>query len=204
MLKISLQDGSDGIPPTMTLDSYQIGLFKADQGAIDRMSVDAEIPCNGLAEPDPGRSVQPREKSEDDGHVKSFSGQTGSRSQPAKRYRATTSALLAEGFHFLTPSWYAWRGSHKLCPGTNVDPMTNHELRRVQIPLLLGAVALTLSSLPLAGEGRTLQRWLMKEYDFDERSASLLMGHALEYEIANVVDPHFTVVAKLRRSFLSR
>ena len=205
--------------------------------------------------------------------------------------------------------------------------MTNHESRRVQIPLLLAGVALTLSSLPLAGEGRThrfepsryyntfsfahepvlrirpgdrvvtrtidarggnhtgarvakgpnpqtgpfyvegadarqgdgevvgnaleismdvefsvdliknkkiawprletddaimvlgsarpllqalqhatteLQRWLMKEYGFDERDASLLMGHAMEYEIANVVDPHFTVVAKLRKSFLSR
>jgi hypothetical protein len=28
------------------------------------------------------------------------------------------------------------------------------------------------------------------------------MGQALEYEIANVVDPNFTVVAKLRKTFL--
>ena len=49
-----------------------------------------------------------------------------------------------------------------------------------------------------------LQRWLMTEHGFDERGASLLMGHAMEYEIANVVDPHFTVVAKLRKSFLAR
>jgi len=28
------------------------------------------------------------------------------------------------------------------------------------------------------------------------------MGHALEYDIANVVDPHFTVVAKISKSFL--
>jgi len=26
------------------------------------------------------------------------------------------------------------------------------------------------------------------------------MGHAMEYEIANVVDPHFTVAAKMRKS----
>jgi acetamidase/formamidase len=47
-----------------------------------------------------------------------------------------------------------------------------------------------------------IQRWLMSDYGFNERGASLLMGHALEYDIANVVDPHFTVVAKLKKSFL--
>ncbi|MCW5977396.1 MAG: acetamidase/formamidase family protein [Bryobacteraceae bacterium] len=47
-----------------------------------------------------------------------------------------------------------------------------------------------------------LQRWLMADYGFDERGSSLLMGHALEYDIANVVDPHFTVVAKMRKTFL--
>jgi acetamidase/formamidase len=47
-----------------------------------------------------------------------------------------------------------------------------------------------------------LQRWLMTEHGFDERGSSLLMGHALEYDIANVVDPHFTVVAKIRKDLL--
>jgi acetamidase/formamidase len=47
-----------------------------------------------------------------------------------------------------------------------------------------------------------LQRWLMADYGFDERGSSLLMGHALEYDIANIVDPHFTVVAKLKKSFV--
>ena len=47
-----------------------------------------------------------------------------------------------------------------------------------------------------------LQRWLMSDYGFDERGSSLLMGHALEYDIANVVDPHFTVVAKIRKGLL--
>jgi acetamidase/formamidase len=47
-----------------------------------------------------------------------------------------------------------------------------------------------------------MQRWLMADYGFDERGSSLLMGHVLEYDIANVVDPHFTVVAKMRKSFL--
>ena len=47
-----------------------------------------------------------------------------------------------------------------------------------------------------------LQRWLMSDHGFDERGSSLLLGHALEYDIANVVDPHFTVVAKIRKSYL--
>ena len=47
-----------------------------------------------------------------------------------------------------------------------------------------------------------LQRWLMEDYGFDERGASMLMGMALEYDIANVVDPHFTVVAKLKKTYL--
>ncbi|MFN3324255.1 MAG: acetamidase/formamidase family protein [Bryobacteraceae bacterium] len=47
-----------------------------------------------------------------------------------------------------------------------------------------------------------LQRWLMEEYGYNERGSSLLMGHALEYDIAQVVDPHFTVVAKLRKGYL--
>ncbi len=49
-----------------------------------------------------------------------------------------------------------------------------------------------------------LQRWLMADYGYDERGASLLMGHALEYEVVQVVDPHFTIGAKMRKSFLSR
>lgn len=47
-----------------------------------------------------------------------------------------------------------------------------------------------------------LQRWLMEDYGFNERGSSLLMGHVMEYEIANVVDPHFTVAAKMRKSYL--
>ena len=49
-----------------------------------------------------------------------------------------------------------------------------------------------------------LLRWLMSDYGFDERTASMLMGQAVEYEIANVVDPHFTVVAKIRKAHLQR
>jgi amidase len=49
-----------------------------------------------------------------------------------------------------------------------------------------------------------MQRWLMTDYGFSERGASTFMGQALEYEIANVVDPNFTVVAKMGKSLLPR
>ena len=49
-----------------------------------------------------------------------------------------------------------------------------------------------------------MQRLLVADYGYPERSAASLMGQALEYEIANVVDPNFTVVAKIRKSVLVR
>jgi amidase len=47
-----------------------------------------------------------------------------------------------------------------------------------------------------------MHRWLMTEYQLSERGASTLMGQTLEYEVGNVVDPHFTMVAKMRKSIL--
>jgi acetamidase/formamidase len=49
-----------------------------------------------------------------------------------------------------------------------------------------------------------MQKWLVADYGFNERGAAAFMGQAVEYEIANVVDPSFTVVAKVRKSFLKR
>lgn len=49
-----------------------------------------------------------------------------------------------------------------------------------------------------------LQRWLMADYGYTERGAQLLMGQAAELEIANVVDPNFTAVAKIRKSLLPK
>jgi amidase len=48
-----------------------------------------------------------------------------------------------------------------------------------------------------------LQRWLMADYGYDERGASLLMGHALEFEVVQVVDPHFTIAAKMPKNYLA-
>ena len=49
-----------------------------------------------------------------------------------------------------------------------------------------------------------LQKWLMADYGLTERGAQMLMGQATEYEIANVVDPNFTVVAKIRKAVLPK
>src|SRR5262245_33561807 len=49
-----------------------------------------------------------------------------------------------------------------------------------------------------------LQRWLIADYGLTERGAQTLLGQAAEYEIANVVDPNFTVVAKIRKALLPR
>jgi len=44
----------------------------------------------------------------------------------------------------------------------------------------------------------------MSDHGFTERGAQAFMGQATEYEIANVVDPNFTVVAKIRKELLPR
>ena len=48
-----------------------------------------------------------------------------------------------------------------------------------------------------------MHRWLIQDYGLSERGAATLMGQTLEYEVGNVVDPHFTVVAKMRKSILA-
>lgn len=47
-----------------------------------------------------------------------------------------------------------------------------------------------------------MQRWLMADYGFSERGSQAYLGQALEYEVAQVVDPNFTIVAKVRKSLL--
>jgi acetamidase/formamidase len=49
-----------------------------------------------------------------------------------------------------------------------------------------------------------LQKWLIADYGFTERGAQAFMGQAAEYDIANVVDPNFTVVAKIPKAILAR
>ena len=45
-------------------------------------------------------------------------------------------------------------------------------------------------------------RWLTGEYGLDRVGAQTLLGQCVEYEIANVYDPAYTVVCKLKKSLL--
>jgi amidase len=49
-----------------------------------------------------------------------------------------------------------------------------------------------------------LHKMLVSDYGLTERGAQILMGQAAEYEIANVVDPSFTVVAKIRKAMIPK
>jgi hypothetical protein len=55
----------------------------------------------------------------------------------------------------------------------------------------VGTVLLSSSCARSADAGEDDQV-LQTDYAYDERAATLLMGNLMEYESANVVDPHFT------------
>ena len=68
--------------------------------------------------------------------------------------------------------------------------------------LVLGSARPLLEAFQIASA--ELQRWLQTDYGFSERGAQTFMGQAAEYEVANVVDPAFTVVAKIPKALLPR
>ena len=45
-------------------------------------------------------------------------------------------------------------------------------------------------------------KWLGEEYGLDTRAASTLLGQCVEYEIANVFNPAYTVVCKVAKRVL--
>ncbi|MCL4545526.1 MAG: acetamidase, partial [Chloroflexi bacterium] len=47
-----------------------------------------------------------------------------------------------------------------------------------------------------------LLRWLQEDYGLTAQHASLLLGQVIEYDIGNVFDPAYTVVAKVARQYL--
>jgi acetamidase/formamidase len=47
-----------------------------------------------------------------------------------------------------------------------------------------------------------MSRWLTSEYGLDTLGAHILLGQCVEYEIANVYDPAYTVVCKVNKSLL--
>jgi amidase len=87
----------------------------------------------------------------------------------------------------------------------SVDVMKGHKinwprLENQQYIIVLGSSRAINEALQHATT--ELLRWLMESYGFDERGASLLMGQGMEFEISNVVDPEFTIAAKMRKAYL--
>jgi acetamidase/formamidase len=49
-----------------------------------------------------------------------------------------------------------------------------------------------------------LIEWLVEDYGFDKIDAYALLGQVSESTVANIVDPAYTVVAKIRKRYLPR
>lgn len=47
-----------------------------------------------------------------------------------------------------------------------------------------------------------LMRWLAEDYTLDYRASSLIMGQCLRYDVGNVFDPAYTMVAKLEKKIV--
>jgi acetamidase/formamidase len=45
-----------------------------------------------------------------------------------------------------------------------------------------------------------LADWLKADYHLNDNEIALVMGTALKYDVAQLVDPHFDVIAKLPKS----
>jgi acetamidase/formamidase len=60
------------------------------------------------------------------------------------------------------------------------------------------------SSLQGAFQNATLElhHWLDDDFGLSEKTVNIFVGQAMEYEIASVVEPNFTVVAKVKKSYL--
>jgi amidase len=81
------------------------------------------------------------------------------------------------------------------------SPILWPRLENEEYVMVLGSERSLLEALQQATT--EMHRWLMQDYGLTERGASVLMGQALEYEVANVVDPRFTMVAKLKKATLA-
>jgi acetamidase/formamidase len=79
------------------------------------------------------------------------------------------------------------------------------EWPRLETSDYIGAVA-TASTLHDALRHATteLHRWMADEFGFSERSLSIFLGPAIEYEVASLAGPSFTVVARVRRAYIPK
>jgi acetamidase/formamidase len=48
-----------------------------------------------------------------------------------------------------------------------------------------------------------LARWLERDYKLSANESNIVLGSSIRYDIAEVVDPQFHIVAKIRKSVLA-
>jgi amidase len=60
-------------------------------------------------------------------------------------------------------------------------------------------------SIPESLQAATAQlaEWLKREYKLNDNEVAILLGAALQYDIAEMVDPHYNVVAKIPKKQLA-
>jgi acetamidase/formamidase len=61
------------------------------------------------------------------------------------------------------------------------------------------------NSLPEAVQRATTQlaAWLEEDYKLNPSEVAMVMGFAIRYDVAELVDPHVNVVAKIKKSALA-
>jgi amidase len=62
------------------------------------------------------------------------------------------------------------------------------------------------NSLPEAVQQATTQlaRWIEDDYNLNPSEVAIVLGFAIRYDIAELVDPHINIVAKIKKSFLAK
>ena len=74
---------------------------------------------------------------------------------------------------------------------------------RIETDAYLMAVGSAPSLLQALQHATTeLHHWLDDDFGFSERSLSILVGQAIEYDIATIAEQHSTVVAKVRKAYV--
>ena len=124
--------------------------------------------------------------------------------------------VAVSGALFFIGDGHAVQGCGEIC-GTGVEISFDVEfmLSVVKGKTIGWPRAETASHIVTAGNARPLDqalqhatsemaRWLQEDYALDRTEAHTLMGQCVEYEIANVFDPAYTVVCKMDKALLAR
>ena len=124
--------------------------------------------------------------------------------------------VATAGALFFIGDGHALQGCGEVC-GTGIEISFDVQ---VTLSVIKGKTiqwprAETLTHILTAGNARPLDqalqhatsemaRWLQADYSLDLTGVHMLMGQCVEYEVANVFDPAYTVVCKMSKALLAR